>query len=132
MFTLEQLIQAHSNVKSGADFPFYIKEIKELGVIHYEAFVSDGHIDYYGANDYIQKVSAKYDTKFIAENADTAMFKEELKAHQAGKTDYLTFITMCADTGIEKWKISLSNMTCTYFDKAGNEILVEQIPQVSL
>ena len=33
MFTAEQIITAHSKVKSGADFPNYIKDIKALGVI---------------------------------------------------------------------------------------------------
>jgi len=56
-------------------------------------------------------------------------FKIELKAHQQGKTDYLTFIRMCADTGIDMWEISIDKMTCTYFDKAGNEVLIEQIPE---
>lgn len=31
MFTVEQIETAHAKVKSGADFPNYIKEIKELG-----------------------------------------------------------------------------------------------------
>jgi Protein of unknown function (DUF1398) len=51
MFTVEQIKAAHSKVKSGADFPNYIHEIKELGVIYYEAFVIDGHTDFYGEND---------------------------------------------------------------------------------
>ena len=34
MFTVEQIKAAHSKVKSGADFPSYIKEIKSLGVTH--------------------------------------------------------------------------------------------------
>lgn len=129
MFTAEQLKKAHSKVKSGADFPAYIKEIKAMGVTHYETYVSDGHINYYGANDYVAKVPAKYETLTNAENADMEVFKAELKAHQQGKTDFLTFIKMCAETGIEKWEICMDKMTCTYFDKAGNEILVEQIPQ---
>jgi uncharacterized protein YbcV (DUF1398 family) len=33
------------------------------------------------------------------------------------------------ETGIEKWEICMDKMTCIYFDKAGNEILVEAIPQ---
>ncbi|MBK7811123.1 MAG: DUF1398 family protein [Saprospiraceae bacterium] len=49
--------------------------------------------------------------------------------HQQGKTDFLTFIKLCASYGIEKWAISMAKMTCTYYDKAGNEILVEKIPQ---
>lgn len=129
MFTAEQLKTAHSKVKSGADFPAYIREIKAMGVTHYETYVSDGHINYHGADNYVAKVPAKYEVLSIAENADMEVFKAELKLHQQGKTDFLTFIKMCASTGIEKWEICMDKMTCTYFDKAGNEILVEQIPQ---
>jgi len=129
MFTTEQIKTAHSKVKSGADFPSYIKEVKAMGVTQYEAYVADGHIDYHGAGNYIATVPAKYDAIAIADSADTSTFKAELKAHQQGKTDFLTFIHMCAETGIEKWEISMDKMTCTYYDKAGSEVLVEMIPQ---
>ena len=129
MFTVEQIKTAHSKVKSGADFPSNIKEIKTLGVTHYEAYVTDGHIDYHGANDYKANVPAKYEVLFIADTAKSDEFIAELKAHQQGKTDFLTFIKMCATFGIEKWAISMDQMTCTYYDKAGNTILVETIPQ---
>ena len=129
MFTIEQVKEAHSKVKSGADFPAYIKEIKSQGVTHYETYVTDGHIDYHGGNDYTAKVPAKYDPLVIADRAKIEEFKAELKAHQQGKTDFLTFIKMCATTGIEKWEIWMDKMTCTYFDKYGNEVLVEEIPQ---
>lgn len=128
MFTVEQIKLAHSKVKSGADFPSYINEIKGLGVTHYEAYVADGHIDYHGANHYTAKVPEKYEPIAIAEKANVELFKAELLAHQQGKTDYLTFIQMCATTGIEKWEICMDQMTCSYFDKAGNKVLVELIP----
>lgn len=128
-FTVEQLKSAHGKVRSGADFPSYIKEIKAMGVTHYETYVNDGHTDYYGANNYLAKVPAKYEAMTIVEDTNFEVFKAELLAHQQGKTDFLTFINMCADTGIEKWEISIDKMTCTYFDKTGNVILVEQIPQ---
>lgn len=51
MFTLEQIKEAHSKVKSGADFPAYIQDMKELGVQLYTHYVADGHIVYKGAND---------------------------------------------------------------------------------
>ena len=105
MFTLDQIKTAHSKVKSGADFPSYIQEIKTLGSTHYEAYVSDGHIDYHGANGYTAKVPAKYDPLVIADTSDAEQFKAELVAHQQGKTDFLTFIKMCATFGIEKWAI---------------------------
>lgn len=125
MFTVEQIKEAHSKVKSGADFPAYIQEIKALGVTHYEAYISDGHIDYHGCNDYTTKVPTKYTPLMVANSIDSELFKIELKAHQQGKTDFLTFIKMCATLGIEKWIICIKKMTCTYYDKAGNEILVE-------
>lgn len=129
MFTVKQIKAAHSKVKSGADFPSYIKEIKSLGVTHYEAYVTDGHTDYHGGSNHIVTVPAKYEPIAIADIPQIDQFKAELLAHQQGKTDYLTFIKMCAETGIEKWEIRMDKMTCTYYDKAGNEILVERIPQ---
>lgn len=129
MFTIDQIKAAHSKVKSGAEFPSYIKEIKSLGVTHYEAYVADGHIDYHGDQNYTAKVPAKYAPLVIAETSKSEEFEAELVAHQQGKTDFLTFIKMCATLGIEKWAISMEKMTCTYYDKAGHEILVEVIPQ---
>lgn len=129
MFTVEQIKAAHSKVKSGADFPSYIQEIKALGVTHYEAYVADGHINYHGVNEYLVKVPAKYEPLFVADSSDVETFKAELLAHQQGKTDYLTFIKMCATVGIEKWAICMDKMTCTYYDKTGKEILVERIPE---
>lgn len=129
MFTVDQITTAHSKVKSGADFPEYIQEIKTLGVTHYEAYVSDGHIDYHGTSGYTAKVPAKYPPLTIADHAENQKFKSELMAHQQGKTDFLAFIKTCAVLGIEKWAICMDNMTCTYYDKSGAEILVEKIPQ---
>jgi uncharacterized protein YbcV (DUF1398 family) len=129
MFTAEQIKAAHSKVKSGADFPAYIKEIKAMGVTHYEAYVSDGHIDYHCDSHYTAKVSAKYDPLTIADVANGQQFKKELVDHQQGRTDFLTFIRSCATFGIEKWAIRIDKMTCTYYDKAGQVVLIEEIPQ---
>jgi uncharacterized protein YbcV (DUF1398 family) len=128
MFTVEQIKTAHSKVKSGADFPFYIKEIKAMGVTHYETYVTDGHTDYHGEVNHTAKVPAKYEVLEIAETTDLEQFLSELKAHQQGKTDFLTFIKMCANFGIEKWQIAMDKMTCTYFSKSGDVVLVEEIP----
>jgi uncharacterized protein YbcV (DUF1398 family) len=102
MFTVEQIKAAHAKVKSGADFPSYIQEIKGLGVTHYEAYVTDGHIDYHGANHYTAKVPAKYDPLEIASISKGEDFKNELLAHQQGKTDFLTFIQM-SDIANAEW-----------------------------
>lgn len=129
MFTADQIKEAHSKVKSGADFPAYIREIKAMGVTHYESYVSDGHVDYHGANGHTAKVPAKYESLTITDVPNLEQFKADLKSHQQGKTDYPTFCRDCAKSGIEKWIVSMDRMTCIYYDKAGNEIVMEMIPQ---
>jgi len=129
MFTIEQIKTAHNQVKSGADFPAYIQEIKKLGVTAYDVFVADGHSDYYGDNHYKTSSPASHEPLTIGGTVDAEQFKKGLKEHQQGKTDYPTFMAMCATCGIEKWTVFLDKMTCAYYDNAGNEILVEEIPQ---
>lgn len=129
MFTVEQIEQAHQKVKSGADFPKYIQEIKQMGVTGFETWVKDSHTEYFGANAYQTQSNPQYDELSIAEKSEKAKFVDYLKKHQRGETNYYAFCTHCAETGIEKWIVDLAKMTCTYYDKAGNEILVEQIPQ---
>lgn len=128
MFTIAQIHAAHDKVKSGADFPKYIQEIKDLGVIGFETFVVDSHTEYYGLENFKTKSEAMYENLEISDSSNRAEFVNKLKKHQKGETDYLTFCKDCAETGIEKWIVSLTEMTCIYYDKNGNEILVEQIP----
>ena len=129
MFTIEQIQTAHSKVKSGADFPAYITDIKALGVTHYEVNVSDGQINYHGVNNYTVIVPAKYESLPIANIAKGEEFKAALIDHQQGKSDFLTFIKLCATFGIVKWIICMDKMTCTYYDNVGSVILMEEIPQ---
>lgn len=128
MFTVAQIDQAHEKVKSGADFPAYIREIKQLGVIAFETWVIDSHTEYYGKNDFKTKSLPQYEPLKIAEVCESDAFRNYLKIHQQGKTDYYTFCQHCATTGIEKWIVNLEKMTCTYYSKAGDQILVEEIP----
>ena len=127
MFTLSQIKEAHSKVKSGADFPGYIQELKKMGITHYETYVSDGHINYFGDDNYELHSAPKYD-ELLINNTYQEQFLIDLKAHQQGKTDYLTFCADCAKSGVEKWIVDLNAMTCTYFDVSGNNVLVENIP----
>jgi uncharacterized protein YbcV (DUF1398 family) len=129
MFTLEQIKAMHTKVKSGADFPSYIQDIKKLGVTSYETFVTDGHTDYYGANGFKTSSTGTTNLLSIVEKSNPKQFRIDLKAHQQGKTDFPTFRSDCANSGIEKWTVRLDKMTCAYYDTAGNKILVEVIPQ---
>ncbi|RZJ33206.1 MAG: DUF1398 domain-containing protein [Flavobacterium sp.] len=127
MPTLQQIHTLHSKVKSGADFPAYIKDIKKIGVTSYETFVTDGRTDYFADNSDKITSPAKYEPVAVAPECDQPQFRFDLKEHQQGKSDFQTFIALSAKSGIEKWAVSMKKMTCTYYDKAGNEILVEEI-----
>lgn len=128
MFTVEEIELAHQKVQSGADFPRYIQEIKALGVVAFETWVKNSHTEYFGNNDYHTASQPQYEELTIAASSQPTQFQQYLKAHQRGETDYYTFCQHCAQTGIEKWTVSLQDMTCIYYDRAGKEILVEHIP----
>lgn len=129
MFTIDQIKSAHSKVKSGTDFPGYVQELIRLGVLSYDTYVSDGHTKYTGENNYTIQSDAKYPAMDIAATSDSGQFRQYLKIHQQGQTGYLLFCKHSAETGVEKWTVDMMEMTCTYYDKAGNKLLVENIPQ---
>lgn len=129
MFTIEQILAAHAKVKSGADFPAYVKEIKALGLDHYDFYVADGHAVYYGADDYEVQGIPKYPAKSITENSSPENLKSALKIHQQGQTDFLTFCQQAAEAGVEKWVTDAAAMEVYYVDKKGNVLVTETIPE---
>lgn len=130
MFTLDQIKAAHSKVKSGADFPKYVKDLIELGVTSYHTFVADSHAEYFGKDGCQIKSDAKYAVLNISEKSDSEIFISRLKIHQQGQTDYMTFCNDSAKAGVEKWIVDTQKMTCTYYDKLGNTLLEEKIPSI--
>ena len=76
MFTVEQIDKAHEKVKSGADFPKYIQEIKQMGVTAYETWVNDSHTEYFGNNDYQAKSRPQYENLTIADSSNSEKFSQ--------------------------------------------------------
>ena len=130
MFTINQIKETHSKVKSGADFPQYIQNLIDLGLIGYDHYVCDGHSKYYGKDNFQIQSEAKYALLEIAPTGNIEALKDALKIHQAGGTDYLTFCSQSAEAGVEKWTLDMKKMTCVYYDKNGIEMLTEVVPTV--
>lgn len=128
MFTIAQINEAHARVQSGADFPVYIQELIALGVQGYDTFVNDGHVEYFGADNFRATATDTYKSITIAPYANKERFIEFLVMHQDGQTDYLTFCNHAAQCGIARWRVNIIEMTCTYFDQKNAEILIEKIP----
>lgn len=128
MFTIEQIKAAHAKVKSGADFPAYVQELKQLGIRNYAHDVSDGHIVYHGPGGFTLVADAKWPATIIAGKPSKEMLQQSLQLHQQGKTTYPEFCMEAAGAGVEKWVVDMQAMTCTYYEKAGQAMLVEPIP----
>ena len=127
MFTIDQIKAAHAKVKSGADFPEYVREIIQLGVVRYTTVVTDGSTVYHGVDGIEVPSGPKYAALPLAVKTDVEQFKLDLLAHQQGKTDFPTFCSDCAKSGIEKWIVDFRAKTCTYLDGEGNIVLTENI-----
>jgi uncharacterized protein YbcV (DUF1398 family) len=127
MFTLDQIAQAHTHVKSGADFPRYVQDIIALGVMRYTTWLTDGHTDYEGHGQQLS-TAPKYAVHPIADRSDDTRFRERLTFHQQGGTEYPTFCVEARAAGVELWVVDTQVMTCTYLTPSGEEVLVEQIP----
>jgi uncharacterized protein YbcV (DUF1398 family) len=41
----------------------------------------------------------------------------------------MTFCQDCAENGIEKWTLDMSEYTCTYYDRVGNNLHTEHFPE---
>lgn len=65
MFTLEQILVAHSRVESGADFPAYIATIRGFGVREFTTCVEDGRTQYRSLDGSVLVSPALYETKSI-------------------------------------------------------------------
>ncbi len=119
---------AHAKVKSGADFPAYVKEIKQLGLVHYDFMVKNGRTVYHGVNGFQVSSDSIYPEKTISAAASPAAVKQIIAEHQQGKSDFPTFCQLVADAGVEKWVVDTAAMVCSYYDLSGNSIVAEPIP----
>ncbi|OON69946.1 DUF1398 domain-containing protein [Hymenobacter sp. CRA2] len=127
MFTLDQINATHAKVKSGADFPQYVQDMKQLGVVAYEMYVTDGHARYVGVGQELRSEPVR-PPQFIAVHGDKQALEHALSMHQRGQTDYPTFCRQAAEAGVEKWTTRTVELTCTYYDLQGQVLLVEAIP----
>ncbi len=129
IFTIDQIHEAFKKVKSGADFPQLVQGLKSMGVLRYDNYVTDGRTIYYGTDDYAIDGEAKYPSMAINAIGSADQLKHAISIHQQGQTDYPTFCIQSAEAGVEKWTTHMIEMTVSYFDSQGNQLIVEVIPQ---
>jgi len=130
MFTLQQIQEAHSKTKTGADYPRYVQELKQLGIVTYDFQVESGRNVFFGKDgNSVVNTPANIVHRIVSGNASSEKFKHILEIHQKGQTDFQTFCMQAAEAGVEKWTSDLIKMECIYYDKNGNKMHGETIPE---
>jgi len=128
MFSIEEIKASESKIKTGADFPQFIKEIKEIGVVRNDVYVSNGLSIYFDSEDHsVQASPDEYPSLVINDKSSVDKLRHALQVHQKGETNYITFCRQAADAGVEKWIIDLKEMSCTYLDTEQKELVKEEI-----
>ena len=127
MFTLEQIDDLHARLGNAETFSEYMQALKAIGVEKYESYLTDGHSEYFGKRDYKVISPPAHDQLSIAEKSDRENFLKHLELHGQGKTTYIEMSEGLAESGVEKWTVDTNKMTMIYYDKAGNELLVEKL-----
>jgi uncharacterized protein YbcV (DUF1398 family) len=127
MFTLDQINDIHNHLGHAETLPQYLEALKNIGVDYYDSFITDGHSEYFGKGSHKVISAPVHEKLFIAKTSNRESFLTHLDLHKQGKTNYLEMSKGLADSGIEKWTFDTNKMTIAYYDKGGNEILVEVI-----
>lgn len=127
MFTLNQIDEIHTNSGKRTSLSEYLQALNVIGVMKYDSFLTDGHSEYYGADNQKLVSPPVHQELIVADMSNLEALHIHLNLHEQGKTDYLQMSQGLADSGIEKWTFDTVQMTIAYYDKAGNELLVEDI-----
>jgi uncharacterized protein YbcV (DUF1398 family) len=127
VFTIEQIDDVHDRLGNAETLAQYLRALNAIGVETSDSFVADGHSEYFGKGG-CKVVSAPAHEKLtIAETANRKSLLEHLRLHNQGETSYLEMSNGLADSGVEKWTFDMNEMTIAYYDRAGNEMLVEAV-----
>jgi uncharacterized protein YbcV (DUF1398 family) len=127
MFTIEQIDDIHERLGSAETVARYLRALRAIGVERSDSFIADGHTEYFGENGHRVVSGPAHHALVIAETSDREGLLEHLRLHGQGRTSYLEMSEGLAASGIEKWTFDTGGMTISYYDRAGNELLVEAI-----
>jgi uncharacterized protein YbcV (DUF1398 family) len=127
VFTIEEINDLHARLGSAKTLPEYVRALKALGVERYDSYLADGHSEYFGQGGHRVVSPPVHEVLPVAETSQRETFLPHLRRHERRETTYLEMSKGLAQSGIEKWTVDTGRMTMTFYDKAGIEMLVEQI-----
>jgi uncharacterized protein YbcV (DUF1398 family) len=126
-FTIKQINEIHYRLGNAETLVQYAQELNKLGVEHADSYLTDGHSEFFAKDGYTVSSSAAHEVLHVAAVSDRERLVYHLKLHGSGKTSYVEMSKGLAESGIEKWVIDTNKLTMTFFDKAGNVLLVDTL-----
>lgn len=126
MFTIEQIEDLHARLGSAKTLAEYVR-LKALGVERYDSYLADGHSEYFGQGGHRVVSPPVHEVLAVAETSESETFIQHLRRREQRQTTYLEMSVGLAQSGIEKWAVDTGRMTMTFYEKAGREMLVEQV-----
>ena len=127
MFTLEQIDDIHDRLGSQDTVPQYLRALNAIGVERSDSFIADGHSEHSGKGGETVVTPPTHEALTIAVTSSRDGLLEQLALHGQGKTSYLEMSKGLARSGVAKWSFDTAALTIAYYDKAGNELLVETV-----
>jgi uncharacterized protein YbcV (DUF1398 family) len=127
MFTLEQIDDLHARLGQADTLLDYVRALQAIGVETYDSYLTDGHSEYSGKDGHKVISPPAHDKLSIAEASNREDFLKHLRLHEQGTTSYIEMSEGLAASGIEKWTVDTRKLTMSFYDKAGNAMLVERI-----
>lgn len=128
-FSLTSIQEAHK-LYTGPDFPKLIKAFKSMEMITNIFDLETGIVTYINrSGDILESTGIKVEFDIC----ETGKYEEAifaLQRNQRGESDFYSFCNEVAKAGIYKWVSDLDAMTCSYFDKMEQVIIIENIPSV--
>ncbi len=127
MFTIEQINAIHDRLGSAKTLGEYVRALKALGVERYDSYLADGHSEYFGQDGQTIVSPPVHEAFPVAATGQRDTFFQHMGRHERHETTYLEMSKGLAQSGIEKWSVDTDRMTMTFYDKAGTEMLFEQL-----
>lgn len=128
-FSAEAIREIYTRPRSGFNFPALVRELKAAGVASYEHVIETGANVFHSKDGAMLTLDKMGPPCPVSDQVDAESLRKIIAQHQQGLSDYPTFCRLAGNIGVARWVCDLSAMTCSYFDKSGNSMHVEAIPE---
>jgi uncharacterized protein YbcV (DUF1398 family) len=126
----EDLIRTAELRSAGQPYPYFVKNLKAIGIDNYEVKVSNHKRTYTGVNGDKLIIPGDFPEFECAEKFDLEEVKNAIKRTQDGETDYQTFLREIGAAGIHTYVADLSGMAIIYQGPNSEYEYEEIIPEV--